>query len=279
VNINPTSGWQGQTSVAIRVTDPQNMYATDTFDVFAGILWNGSASSDWHTPANWTPNSVPTTGDDALILNAPNWPSLNSSAAAVNNLRLFPGTALDMTNPNLTVEGALTNYGTISQTLVVTEGLTTSFVHITNLLGTETKYDGLDILPSGNPILLPEGASGLLEPSSMFTTTVSVAISGNQTCPERFLGVLRCYQVNPVAPLNASIQFYFTDAERRWYSLGDLVAFRYDGGWIEEPGTYVSGGSGNAEYLLSPSFSSFSLFSLAKSGEVEAIFLPLIYRN
>jgi subtilisin family serine protease len=279
VNINPASGWQGQTSVTIRVTDPQNMFATDTFDVFAGILWNGSASADWHTPANWTPNSVPTVNDDALILNAPNWPALNSSAAAVNNLRLFPGTTLEMTNPNLTVEGVLTNYGTISQTQVVTEGLTTRFVHVTNLLGTETKYNGLDISPTGNPPLLPEGASAPLEPNVAFTTTVSVAISGNQTCPNRILGVARCYQVTPAAPLNASIQFYFTDTERRWYSLGDLVAFRYDGGWIEEPGTYVSGGSGDAEYILSPSFSSFSLFSVAKSGEVEAIVLPLIFKN
>ena len=279
VNINPTSGWQGQTSVTIRVTDPQNMFTTGAFDVFAGVLWNGSASSDWHTPANWTPNAVPTTSDDALILSAPNWPSLNTSAAAVNNLRLFPGTALDMTNPNLTVEGALTNYGTISQTLVVTEGLTTSFVQITNLLGTETKYNGLDILPSGNIPLNPEGASGPLEPSVTFTTTVSVTISGNQTCPGRYFGVSRCYQVTPAAPLNASVQFYFTDAERRWYTLGDLVSFRYDGGWIEEPGTYAYGGSGDAEYVLGPSFSSYSLFSLAKSGEVEAIFLPLVYRN
>jgi subtilisin family serine protease len=279
VNVNPTGGWQGQTSVTIRVTDPQNMSDTGAFDVFTGILWNGSASSDWHTAANWTPNSVPTSSDDALILDAPNWPSLNASAAAVNNLRIFPSTVLELANPNLTVEGILTNYGTISQTQVVTEGMTSSFVHITNLLGTETKYNGLDILPGGNPPLLPENASIPLQPGSTFTTTVSVAISGNQVCPGRFLGVARCYQVIQAAPLNASIQFYFTEAERRWYSLSDLVAFRYDGGWVEEPGSYASGGSGDAEYVLGPSFSNFSFFSLAKSGEVDAIFFPLIYKN
>ena len=29
--------------------------------------WNGSASNDWATPANWTPSGVPANGDDIVI--------------------------------------------------------------------------------------------------------------------------------------------------------------------------------------------------------------------
>ena len=43
--------------------------------------WNGSASTDWATDANWTPSGVPTTGNHIII---PDTSSINDCALDQN---------------------------------------------------------------------------------------------------------------------------------------------------------------------------------------------------
>ncbi len=150
IDVNPTAGWSGQTDVVIRVTDSEGLYDTDTFgvDVFEGKLWDGSVSTDWHTADNWTPSGVPTSGDDAVIPDVSNDPIISGADATVDSLTIETGAVLDLGERVLTVEGTLSNDGTLKQTLDVSEGSTSNFLRITNLAGDQTKYYGLDITPS-----------------------------------------------------------------------------------------------------------------------------------
>ncbi|MGD9030735.1 MAG: DNRLRE domain-containing protein, partial [Anaerolineae bacterium] len=110
--------------------------------------WDGSVSSDWHTAANWTPSGVPTSNDDVTIPDVTNDPVMATSDAQVNSLTVHEGAMLDLTDRTLTVEGTLTNNGTLKQTRGVAEGTTTQFLRITNTAGTQTKYHGVDMTPS-----------------------------------------------------------------------------------------------------------------------------------
>ncbi|GMO23011.1 MAG: hypothetical protein Ta2B_02100 [Termitinemataceae bacterium] len=73
--------------------------------------WDGSASTDWSTPANWTPNGIPTSGDVVTIPSAPtNQPVISSGSIACDSLAIN-GT-LDLVGGDLTVT-TLTNNGTL----------------------------------------------------------------------------------------------------------------------------------------------------------------------
>ncbi|MFO7742596.1 MAG: S8 family serine peptidase [Anaerolineae bacterium] len=115
----------------------------------AGKTWNGSIDTDWHNPANWTPNGVPTSEDDVTIPAVPNAPIISADDAAVNSLTVDAGGILDLTTRILWVEGTLISNGTLKQTQGVAQGRSTEFLRITSLSGTQTKYYGLDISPAG----------------------------------------------------------------------------------------------------------------------------------
>jgi hypothetical protein len=188
IDINPATDWTGQTDVVVRVTDSGGLYDTDAFSVTvlpaAAKTWNGDLSSDWHTADNWTPSGVPTSGDDVTIPDVTHDPVVSSGDAAVNNLTVNPGAVLDLTGHTLMVEGVLTNNGTLKQTQGVWGGSTSEFLRITNLAGTETKYYGVDIAPSGasNAIAAPTAtleaprihlAIGELDPLENVTLTLN----------------------------------------------------------------------------------------------------------
>ena len=153
IDINPTTGWTGQTDVEVQVQDTGGLTDSDTFRVTvsaaADKTWNGSVSTDWHTADNWTPAGVPTSGDDVLIPNVARDPVISAGDAQVDGLIIDPGAVLDLTDRTLTVEGTLTNNGTLKQTQGVATGDTTEFLRITNQAGNQTKYYGVDITPSG----------------------------------------------------------------------------------------------------------------------------------
>ncbi|TPG65992.1 DUF4394 domain-containing protein [Hymenobacter nivis] len=77
-----------------------------------GLTWNGSASTDWGTAANWTPNRVPTNADDVTIPGGtPNQPAVSGSQAA-RFVVLASGASLTSNDGStLTVGGNFTNNG------------------------------------------------------------------------------------------------------------------------------------------------------------------------
>jgi len=40
---------------------------TTTSAIAATLTWNGSVSTDWNNPTNWTPQQVPTASDHVMI--------------------------------------------------------------------------------------------------------------------------------------------------------------------------------------------------------------------
>ncbi len=89
-----------------------NANSAVTYDVIASLYfgittWDGSESSDWNTPGNWSSNAVPTSADDILIPNSvSNYPTL-TAAGACNNITMQSGASL-LGNAFLTVSGAAT---------------------------------------------------------------------------------------------------------------------------------------------------------------------------
>lgn len=90
--------------------------------------WNGSVSSSWTTPGNWTPNGIPGGADDVKIVTAGNICILNASTT-INDIDLTSGT-LDLNSATLTINGAsaLFTSGTVQNgNVVVSSANTTRF--------------------------------------------------------------------------------------------------------------------------------------------------------
>lgn len=90
--------------------------------------WNGSTSTSWNTPANWTPNGVPGSADNVTIVTGSN-NCILSSATSINNITLTSGT-LNLGGATLTVNGTTATFtaGTATNgTLTVTGATTATF--------------------------------------------------------------------------------------------------------------------------------------------------------
>src|ERR1700754_1179586 len=90
--------------------------------------WNGSLSTDWNTPGNWTPSGVSTAIDNVTIVTGGNTCLLNASTG-IANFKLTSG-ILDLGGFTLTVNGSTATYtaGTVQNgTTAITNATTTSF--------------------------------------------------------------------------------------------------------------------------------------------------------
>jgi hypothetical protein len=270
VDVTPSSGWTGETEVRIRVTDWGGLYDTDTFNLTISVIWDGSAGSNWHTANNWTPSGVPVSTHLVTITDAANDPAISSAAAEVRDLDIQEGAVLDLTDQTLTVEGTLINHGTLKQTKEVSIGLTTEFLRIKDKLGLTTAYYGVDIKPD---TITDESASAINDMS------VTVSVAGNQYCSRLVPGVKRCYDVSPQDSLEATVRFYFTDAELNEHTLNRLLAFHLaDGIWQEEPGPYDYPLIGDVYYVEVENVEDFSQFGLSEYALDEFVFLPLLQK-
>lgn len=88
--------------------------------------WNGSLSSSWTTPGNWTPAGIPGAADDVKIVTATNNCMLNASTA-VNNITLTSGT-IDLNSVTLTVNGTTATFssGTVQNGIIVVSSANTT---------------------------------------------------------------------------------------------------------------------------------------------------------
>ncbi|MFZ4707443.1 MAG: YDG domain-containing protein, partial [Bacteroidales bacterium] len=71
--------------------------------------WNGSISSNWSTPANWTPAVAPTTGISAIIVSAGSAPIISTTGNECADLTITSGSLSISSSGTLTVSGSLTN--------------------------------------------------------------------------------------------------------------------------------------------------------------------------
>ncbi|NOZ47269.1 MAG: T9SS type A sorting domain-containing protein [Chlorobi bacterium] len=90
-----------------------------TWPVITTKTWDGSASTDWHTAANWTPAGVPNSSSDVVIPSASNNPIINTSNASVKSLQISTGTltidaGYDLSVAEDIVIGTSTNAGILA---------------------------------------------------------------------------------------------------------------------------------------------------------------------
>ena len=88
--------------------------------------WNGSVSTDWATPGNWTPNGIPGAADNVKIVTGSHTCLLNASTH-ITNITLTSGT-LDLGGDTLTADGttAIFTAGTIQNGAIIASGATTA---------------------------------------------------------------------------------------------------------------------------------------------------------
>ena len=67
--------------------------------------WDGSSSTDWNTPANWSTNAVPVAADNVIIPNTANKPVLASNVT-INSFFMALGSGLNFNGFTLTSNGA-----------------------------------------------------------------------------------------------------------------------------------------------------------------------------
>lgn len=88
--------------------------------------WNGSLSTAWNTPGNWTPNGIPGAADNVKIVTGSNT-CLLSANTGITNITLTSGT-LDLGGFTLTVDGPAAAFttGTVQNGSVIVTGATTT---------------------------------------------------------------------------------------------------------------------------------------------------------
>lgn len=76
--------------------------------------WTGVTSTDWNVATNWADNQVPSTfcADVHIKGGKPNQPTLGSGTATVENIHIYTGAILTVTNATLQVSGFIDNTGT-----------------------------------------------------------------------------------------------------------------------------------------------------------------------
>jgi hypothetical protein len=79
-------------------------------------LWTGTTNTTWSTATNWNAGTTPGSGDNAKIPSGiSNYPALGANAS-VNSIEIVSGASLNTSGFKLTVNGNLTNNGSISGT-------------------------------------------------------------------------------------------------------------------------------------------------------------------
>ena len=266
----------------------------------ADKTWNGRASTDWHTPQNWTPAGVPSRVENVIIPDVANDPVISRSDAAVQHLVINRGAVLDLTTRALRVEGTVTNNGILKQTKTVASHGTTPYLRLSNHAGSRSAYYGLDIEDAYDEGARSTGQTAPLgdQPNRNLTDpaahwynggqedheagdsglVVTVAVAGNQHCDWRSTGVRRCYDIRSSAPLKATVRFYFREAERNGHPLDGLRTYRLGTQWAEVPGLHDRGAldPSEAQYVEVQGIDAFSQFSLDRpSKQVGTVYLPL----
>jgi len=103
--------------VCIRTANAQTSYT-----------WNGSVSTNWNTPGNWTPNGIPGAVDNVTIVTAGN-SCLMPASVGISNFKLTSGT-LDMGGFTLTIGGSTATFttGTVQNgTVTIPAATSTTF--------------------------------------------------------------------------------------------------------------------------------------------------------
>ncbi|MDD2963991.1 MAG: GLUG motif-containing protein [Bacteroidales bacterium] len=109
------------------------------------ITWNGSVSSAWNTPGNWSNNSLPTPLNNITIAHVANHPVISSGVgASCNNLTVSVGATLTVeSGGSLITNGTITNNGTINIEQSVSQDGKWHFISMPNANSTANTFLGM----------------------------------------------------------------------------------------------------------------------------------------
>ncbi|MFN3850520.1 MAG: 3-coathanger stack domain-containing protein [Spirosomataceae bacterium] len=174
------------------------------------MTWNGSVSSDWNNPCNWTPNGVPTATNIVNINDVTNDPLVQSGTTAVcKNILLNPsstltintGGTLTVNEPSPTSSGingifvyssaSLINNGTLN----ITSGSSNIMLNSANANFTNS---GTTNLSSGFKSIVLNGSN------QSFTNTGIINFSGNYSQAILFFGGSSGYTVTNSGTMNVN---------------------------------------------------------------------------
>ena len=81
-----------------------------TITVTYTFIWNGSVSTDWHTAANWSCNTIPTLSLDVVIPETANQPVVSNGTTALGKSLVIQDGAILTINPmnNIRIDGTIT---------------------------------------------------------------------------------------------------------------------------------------------------------------------------
>ncbi|HVS82561.1 MAG TPA: hypothetical protein VHE60_12595, partial [Pyrinomonadaceae bacterium] len=69
------------------------------------ITWTGASTTDWDTAGNWNPSYIPGSGNDVVIPNVVNQPTLANSSPTINSLNIANSATLTISGQTLTISG------------------------------------------------------------------------------------------------------------------------------------------------------------------------------
>jgi hypothetical protein len=119
-----------------------NNSETDTFNVSVIVpgKWSGDVSTNWHNPANWTSNSVPTFNNSVVIPSGcSHYPSVYDETAYSMDVTVEAGASLTINNKYMNVYGDLHIFGELKMlgmgsTLTVESSITWESGSTANIL-------------------------------------------------------------------------------------------------------------------------------------------------
>ena len=149
-----------------------------------------------------------------LIISSTNAATVNSDLIVNNNLTVNSGGRLNIDQFMTSVEGSVTNNGTLSQTIdPMPAGVPVDFLHIQNAVGDTDKYYGVTITPT-----LAMGQT-------------AVGIRGNSNCTSDDPGdtVNRCFEIAPSNSVSSDIRFYYLTSEEDSQDPANMLVFHWLG--------------------------------------------------
>ncbi len=186
VTLGPTAGPQTFTAT---VTGLAAAVFTATATAPAAVTWNGSVSTAWSDPSNWTPNVVPGSTQDVLIPSGPaNMPVLGTTTAVASLTLQGSAAALTLLNNiTLTINGDLDDAGNLTsggggtQTVVLAgTGRTARFTPIPVAVSVTGSYTMTGAGTVANALSVSGGTASLTVGGQLLSvSTLSVSSGGS----------------------------------------------------------------------------------------------------
>lgn len=206
------------------LTEYNNQNSPSTFYSISAHpkVWLGSNNTNWNAAANWQGNNTPNAGDDVVIHNGTNQPTLNINQQ-VGGIWIRTGATLSLSSNTLSVRFDITNCGTITgNTGAVVCNSNATFAQNQYFSGTGT-YNLNDLTVNNTYTTLPTlilnkdvNVAGALTLTSgiVYTTTTNILAMG--TAATSSSGSASSFVSGPVSKVGTADFVFPVGKGTRW---------------------------------------------------------------